>query len=404
MFDRSKKEMQIAKELKSSLILNPVENLPGILLNTSMSDLEGLYITDKNRSDADKLGANILFGGRERLIKMVLETHDAWNELLGSADITFRVFSGLHAHMSIFQSIASLGDEVLLLPEQAGGHYATPDILQRLGLRVSFLPVDYVNHAVDIDRAVEVAMHSRAKFLFVDRSEGLNYEDFSELCRSFTGYKIFDASQYLSNILFQNFENPFDMGFDMVVSTTHKNFPGPQHALICVRDNDDDMWASLMAFLKSTISNIHAADIIRAGLILKHPLLPGYASEMLENAATLERLLREICPAVIPCSESRPRTHHLWIGFDSNKAAMAAFNRLEHAGLLVNYRKLPYGIGYGLRIGTAAATLQGMNASNAPVLANAIAAATRGEAINTDRVREAIIEMKAKSKYGSSTL
>lgn len=404
MFGRSKKATAVAEEFKSSLILNPVENLPGILLDDDMSDLEGLYITDKNRSDAEKLEAKILFGGRERLIEMVLETYDAWNRMLGSDEITFRVFSGLHAHMSIFQSIAALGDEVLLLPEQAGGHYATPGILQRLGLRVSFLPVDYANHAVDMDRAVEAAACSGARFLFVDRSEGLNYEGFSELCRAFAGYKIFDASQYLCNILFRNFESPFDMGFDMVVSTTHKNFPGPQHALVCVRDGGDGMWAPLTAFLKSVVSNIHAADIIRAGLILKHPLLPEYAREMLENAATLERLLLGACPEVIPCSEDGPRTHHLWIAFDGDGAAMAAFRKLERAGLLVNYRKLPYGIGYGLRMGTAAATLQGMNSDNAPILADAIAAAVHGETIDAGRVRETIADMKAKSKYGSDAL
>jgi hypothetical protein len=41
---------------------------------------------------------------------------------------------------------------------------------------------------------------------------------------------VFDASQYLSNIIAGDYANPFGWGFDLMVASVHKNFPGPQNS------------------------------------------------------------------------------------------------------------------------------------------------------------------------------
>lgn len=45
-------------------------------------------------------------------------------------------------------------------------------------------------------------------------------------------YKIFDASQYLTNIMAKDYDNPFDMGFDIILTSLHKNYPGSQKAAV----------------------------------------------------------------------------------------------------------------------------------------------------------------------------
>jgi len=42
---------------------------------------------------------------------------------------------------------------------------------------------------------------------------------------------------------------------------------------------------------------------------------------------------------------------------------------LEKIGILVNYRKLPYELGYGLRLGLSAATYRGLRAEHIEQLA-----------------------------------
>lgn len=37
--------------------------------------------------------------------------------------VTFKPHSGLDAHISLFMSLGQIGEKVLLLPEEAGGHF-----------------------------------------------------------------------------------------------------------------------------------------------------------------------------------------------------------------------------------------------------------------------------------------
>lgn len=101
------------------------------------------------------------------------------------------------------------------------------------------IPYDNSNHRVDKDKCLDIIKSFEPDIIFVDRSEGLVYEDFTWIGQSCNCCKIFDASQYLTNIICSDYNNPFNMGFDLIISTLHKNLPGPQRALICSKyDNE----------------------------------------------------------------------------------------------------------------------------------------------------------------------
>ena len=68
-------------------------------------------------------------------------------------------------------------------------------------------------------------------------------------------------------------------------------------------------------------------------------------------------------------------TQHLWLRLESKEKTYQFFRLLEDLHILTNYRLLPYGIGYGLRLGTAAAVRQGLDEKNVPALAEIISKA-----------------------------
>lgn len=389
------------KLFANQLLLNPVENLPFLFHSRTLDDIEGLYITDKNRTEEEKKESKILFGGRQKYINEVLYTYDLWKKYLHADDVTLRPFSGLNAHMLLFLSLGNIGDTVLLLPEIAGGHYATSGILNRLGYRIEYLPVDIENRCLDTDKAIKMIRNNNYQFLFIDRSEGLNFEDFSEIATAFNGLKIIDASQYLCNILFEDFQSPFKWGFDIILSTLHKNFPGPQKALLCTNDKNNYYWKKIQSTMKECISNIHAHQILQSGLVLIDKRLPFYAHEMLANSLKLENALHELGVDIEPKKESLPPTHHIWIKCKDHEDAYNAYKNLEKNNILVNYRKLPYEIGYGLRLGTSAATLQGLTIQNCKVIASIIAKSING-VISTNYVKSIISNMYEESKYANN--
>lgn len=384
--------------INKSLILNPVENLPLIFGNPSIAKLQGLYITDKNRNDLQKKDAKILFGGRENYIDYIMLIYDIWKTVLGAEDITMRPQSGLNAHLLMFLGLGIVGDKVMLLPEEGGGHFSTHKILKRIGFEIINIPLDYNKKCVDIEETIRIQQKENCRFLFIDRSEGLIYEDFTELCSRFHGYKIFDASQYLTNIIFKQFKSPFDMGFDLIISTLHKNFPGPQKALLCTNNKNSTEWKSIMQTMYDCVSNIHADKIIQAAIILQNPYLEIYSKDMISNAKILEKEMNNIGIPVISRDVDQVWTHHLWIEFENKDTAYRAYKNLEKNGILVNYRLLPYNIGYGLRLGTNCATIQGLAPCNIPQLAQYFSEAISGKCAN-ENTRAFIREMILNSKY-----
>ena len=362
---------KLKKQIKKQIILNPVENLPFKTIKYDTRIFQGLYVSDKNKTEIAEFNSKISFSGRRNINKLVLQIYDEWSHVLKAKKISLRFLSGLHAHMVLFMSIGNIGDSVALLPEIAGGHYATKNILTRLGYNVLELIADNKNYKINIEESINLINIHKPKFLFIDRSEGIFYEDFTELCKKIDCYKIFDASQYLSHILNGEYISPFEMGFDMILSTLHKNFPGPQKALICT-NNEQIEWYNLTKGTSEFVSSLHIQSLLESGLALIEFLKnKKYTINMLENSKIItDYLLKYQVPVVT--TPFTPKTQHIWIKFETKEKAFEFYKNLEKINILVNFRKLPYNLGYGIRLGTAASTLCGLTPKLAEKLADII--------------------------------
>lgn len=358
---------------KKQLILNPVENIPELkYIELGYEFLYGIYNSDKLRSKESAIKTKIQFANRTTVAQDINLIYEAWCNLLKGDTISMRFFSGLHAHTTIFMAITQIGDNVIILPEEAGGHMATKTILERLGLNVFELIIDYDNMRIDIEASKELISQVSPVVIFIDRSEGLIYEDFSWLSEFNEIYKIYDASQYLTNVLVGDYISPFDMGFDAILSTTHKNFPGPQRALYCSKKKDS-MWERIYSKIGTYVSNMHPYAIYSLGLMVenisKYQLL---SKEMLKNTKLLGDELLKLGVNIINQPSMTPlekHTHHLWILCNDKMSAFDLYTKWEKYGFLTNYRLLPYNLGYGIRIGLSAATVSGLTISHIPYLA-----------------------------------
>ena len=359
----------------SELILNPVENLPFLFTEKYFTTTHGLYVSDKYRTDEIVKKSKIGFSGRNDYNQKVLYIYNEWKKIMQAECLSMRLLSGLHAHIIIFMSIGHIGDKVLLLPEEAGGHYATKGILQRLGYHVIEMIVDYKNLCINIPATIEIMKQECPDFIFVDRSEGINYEDFTELLKQAPDNtcSIFDASQYLTNIMYEDLPSPFKMGFDIILSTLHKNFPGPQKAIVCSKEKNI-YWEKIQQGMSNYVSNLHIENILFAGELLKYSdILKNYSQLMLKNSILLEKELEKLGIPIVSKKQSILPTHHIWITAKNPEDAFIFYKNMEACNLLVNYRKLPYNLNYGIRMGTSAATLQGIREQNCKQLADIIA-------------------------------
>jgi glycine hydroxymethyltransferase len=385
---------QQRQALSESIVLTPVDSLPFSLVDREHTGfLHGLYLTDKDRNTNERKSAPILFGGREQAIRDLAHIHQLLADAFGAAAGSLRLLSGLHAHMATFMSISSPEQKVMVLSEQAGGHFNAHAILHRLGLSTVDLPVDSRRLCVDQAATLRLVRDERPDFIFIDRSEGLRYEDFSFVGTLEGPRKIFDASQYVPQILTGRYPNPLEWGFDLMLFSLHKSFPGPQKAGIVSRQ-DDGLWADLIAGLSKFVSSAHVEDSYLVGLtLLREEWLETYVEQLLETALELEtQLLRRRLDVVSRLDQGRPEwpgTHHVWVRAPDRDTAFRQYERLSRANIHTNYRMLPYDLGYGLRLGTTFATVAGLDSAHVDELADVIETVIRygDDQVARDRVR-----------------
>lgn len=335
---------------------------------------EGLYVSERFKDVNDK----VIFSGRNQYISFFELIKKEWSSKLGAYDVDLKTLSGLNAHLVLFLCIAKNNDTIMLLPEVCGGHFATSKILESLGANVIHMMPDYSNMSVDIEKTKALIYKERPQYIFVDRSEGLIYEDFSWLNEFEFAYKIFDASQYFSQILENYYKNPFDMGFDMIVSTLHKNYPGPQKGIIAVKTNDD-IWKMYLKHAKTYISNTHSLAIAKSLMpVLDEKNFEKYTQLCEKCCEQLDKLLFANGLPIVQRKAHLPATLHIWLLCPTKEESYEYFIKLEQLNILTNYRLLPYNLGYGLRIGVSAAVRMGLRPKHIKELATIMTEAYYG--------------------------
>ncbi|PYG88396.1 glycine hydroxymethyltransferase [Ruminiclostridium sufflavum DSM 19573] len=376
-YEFNHKLRQIKNQFESSLILNPTENIP--VCSSKTKFMEGLYVSERFKDVNDK----VIFAGRNDTILFFEYIKKVWKDKLKASDVDLKTLSGLNAHLILFLCIIRKGDSVVLLSEDSGGHFATQKILESIGAKTYLLIPDIENQCIDIAKSRMMLERVCPQFIFIDRSEGLIYEDFSWLSDYKQPYKIFDASQYLTQIIVERYESPFNWGFDMIVSTLHKNYPGPQKGIIAVKDSVHEIWNRYLMNAKTYISNTHPLGIANSLLpVLDFDSFRAYSDDCIACANELDKKLCEAGLPVTSRGNKKIPTLHIWLEFLKKEEGYYYYLKLEQLKILTNYRLLPYEKGYGLRIGINGAVRQGLRLKHINDLAQIMGYAYHNEIDN----------------------
>lgn len=119
---------------------------------------------------------------------------------------------------------------------------------------------------------------------------------------------------------------------------------------------------------------MHVFSTYSAGLTLsRKDWIDSYSRNMLLNTTRLDVSLNEHGIPTVSRLANAPTTHHIWVKTDNRELAFTWYRNLERNRILVNYRKLPYELGYGLRLGLSACTRLGLEQSECDSLAGLVA-------------------------------
>jgi glycine hydroxymethyltransferase len=210
--------------------------------------------------------------------------------------------SGAPANIAMYFGLMEPGDTVLGMDLSHGGHltHGHPvTYITKIFNFVRYKMKDPDTGEIDYDLLQKVAKKHKPKIIlagFSAYSRELNYKKFVSVARSVGAYTVADMAHIAGLIAGRAVRNPFDDGFDVITTTTHKTLRGPRGGLILTRDDKEIAKRIDKMVFPGLQGGPHMHTIAAKAVCFGEALTPAfrrYAKQILRNAKAMERVFRE---------------------------------------------------------------------------------------------------------------
>ncbi|RJR13394.1 serine hydroxymethyltransferase [Candidatus Parcubacteria bacterium] len=227
---------------------------------------------------------------------------DRAKKLFGAKFANVQPHAGAPANVAMYFALLAPGDTILGMDLSHGGHLTHGHPVTYLTKIYKFVRYKMKNietGAIDYDEMREVAKREKPKILLAGYSaypRELDYKKFVEIARETGALAIMDIAHIAGLIAGKAVKNPFDFGFDIMTTTTHKTLRGPRGGMILTRENEDlakKIDKSVFpGFQGGPLMNTIAAKAVCFGEALK-PSFRTYAKQILKNAKAMEKVFKK---------------------------------------------------------------------------------------------------------------
>jgi len=297
-------------------------------------------------------------------------------ELLNTEYVELRPISGTIANATVFRAYANPGDKAVVAPVQGGAHvsHTRYGTLGALGIEQIDMPFEVENWNIDVDGARKVIENTKPKIVTLGFSLYLfpnPTKEISDIAHSVGAKVVHDVAHVLGLITGKQWRNPLEEGADLITSSTHKTFPGPQGGLIATRSEEDYKTIGRIVF-PMFVSNHHLhrlAGVAVTGLEMKYWGVE-YARQIIRNAKTLAESLAEQGFKVVAENRGFTESHQVVLDVRKQGGGSRVAELFEKANIIVNKNLLPWDKPEdiknpsGIRIGVQEVTRWGMKESD----------------------------------------
>lgn len=340
------------------------------------------------------------YGGQENTDQIEQLAIDRAKQLFGADHANVQPHSGAQANEAVYFAWLEPGDTVLAMDLSHGGHLTHGAPVTRSAHLYNFIRYgmkDTETGEIDYDELRKLALEHKPKLIMAGFSaypRELDYEKFAAIGQEVGALLVADMSHIAGLIAGGVAKNPFDYGFHVITTTTHKTLRGPRGGMILSKG----IVGNPLKKPEKTIENIptlidravfpgtqggpHMHTIAAKAVAFYEALQPEfkqYAQAVVRNAAVLAEELQKGGLRLI----SGGTSNHLILadvygsfGIDGKEAQ----ERLERAGMTANANSIPddplppYRPS-GLRLGTPAMTTRGATEDDMREIAAKIIAA-----------------------------
>lgn len=347
-------------------------------VSTSVMEAVGSVLTNKY---AEGYPSKRYYGGCEFVDVVESLAIERAKELFGAKYANVQAHSGSGANMAAYRSLIDLGDTILGMRLDHGGHLTH-------GKNVNFSGSDYnvISYSVrkdderiDYDEIRALALEHKPKLIIAGASaypRTIDFKKFREIADEVEAFLVVDMAHIAGLVAVGLHPSPIEHAH-ITTSTTHKTLRGPRGGLILT--NDEEIAKRIDKIIFPGIQGGPLVHIIAGKAVaFKEALSPEfktYGKNVIKNAQTLADTLIKNGVRVV----SGGTDNHLILldltslditGKDAEKA-------LEKVHITVNKNGIPYDtkspfITSGIRIGTPALTSRGMGIDEMKIIGNLI--------------------------------
>lgn len=216
----------------------------------------------------------------------------------GAIHANVQPHSGCPANEAVYMALLTPGDTILGMDLGHGGHLSHGHPVTKMAKLFRFVRYkikDLETGEIDYDALRETAIAEKPKLIiagFSAYSRELDYAKFKAIADEVGAITMMDAAHIAGLIAGKQLKNPFDFGFDIVTSTTHKTLRGPRGGVILTSNPEIAVKIDKMIFpgLQGGphMNNI-AAKAVAFGEALQ-PEFQEYAAQVRKNAKAMEKV------------------------------------------------------------------------------------------------------------------
>ena len=324
------------------------------------------------------------YGGQENTDQVEQLAIDRAKKLFKADHANVQPHSGAQANEAVYYAWCEPGDTILAMDLAHGGHLTHGAPVTRSAREYNFIRYGIKNidtGEIDYEEIRQLALKYKPKIILAGFSaypRELDYEKFAEIGNEVGAMLMADMSHIAGLIVSGVAKNPFDYGFHVITTTTHKTLRGPRGGLILSRGivgnplkKPEKTLENLPTLIDRAVfpgtqggPHMHtiAAKAVAFGEALQ-PEFKDYAEQIVKNA---KRLAEELQKRGFKLVTGGTSNHliladiHSSFGIDGKEAEIA----MDKIGLTLNANAipddpLPRFRPSGIRLGTPAVTTRG---------------------------------------------
>ncbi|MFZ2500716.1 MAG: serine hydroxymethyltransferase [Minisyncoccia bacterium] len=313
------------------------------------------------------------YGGQEFTDKVETLAIDRAKKLFGAAYANVQPLGGANANIAMYMALLAPGDTVLGMNLSHGGHLTHGHPVTYLTKIFNFVRYgmkDIETGEIDYDEMRRVAKEVKPKIVLAGFSaypRELDYAKFVDIAREVGAVAVMDIAHIAGLIAGKAAKNPFDYGFDIMTTTTHKTLRGPRGGMILTRESEEFAKKIDKAIFPGLQGGPHMHQIAAKAVSFKealHPSFAIYAKQILLNTKAMEGVFKESGARMITGgSDNHLILLDAWTSFGISGGE--AETLLDRAGITLNKNAIADDTRKpmdpsGIRFGTPAMTTRGL--------------------------------------------